>query len=74
MAAWVPPRAYRTYLQRVPRWWAGKGPAAKPQTTHDVRRRASHQRNQPELLPTYLVMICGQHILISQKYRRHLDA
>ncbi|TWQ42427.1 hypothetical protein, partial [Xanthomonas vasicola] len=20
-----------TYLQRVPRWWAGKGPAAKPQ-------------------------------------------
>ncbi|NMI51043.1 hypothetical protein E1J25_04695 [Xanthomonas hortorum pv. taraxaci] len=21
----------RTYLQRVPRWWAGKGPAAKPQ-------------------------------------------
>ncbi|QBA11219.1 hypothetical protein DZA53_12745 [Xanthomonas oryzae pv. oryzae] len=21
----------RTYLQRVPRWWAGKDPAAKPQ-------------------------------------------
>ncbi|QWN25861.1 hypothetical protein DGM85_04995 [Xanthomonas phaseoli pv. phaseoli] len=21
----------RTSLQRVPRWWAGKGPAAKPQ-------------------------------------------
>ena len=21
----------RTYLRRVPRWWAGKGPAAKPQ-------------------------------------------
>ncbi|APO95797.1 hypothetical protein BJD12_12470 [Xanthomonas vesicatoria ATCC 35937] len=21
----------RTYLQRVPRWWAGKGPAAKLQ-------------------------------------------
>ncbi|MGN5517042.1 hypothetical protein GS643_22700 [Xanthomonas hortorum pv. gardneri] len=20
-----------TYLRRVPRWWAGKGPAAKPQ-------------------------------------------
>ena len=24
--------ATRTYLQRVPRWWAGKGPAAKVQT------------------------------------------
>ncbi|WGY44612.1 hypothetical protein HED68_15350 [Xanthomonas oryzae pv. oryzicola] len=22
-----------TDLQRVPRWWAGKGPAAKPQTS-----------------------------------------
>ncbi|PPU74250.1 hypothetical protein XhhCFBP4925_21940, partial [Xanthomonas hortorum pv. hederae] len=21
----------RTYLQRVPRWWAGKGPATRPQ-------------------------------------------
>ncbi|RFF37528.1 hypothetical protein DZD52_16165 [Xanthomonas nasturtii] len=25
------PELTRTYLQRVPRWWAGKGPAAKPQ-------------------------------------------
>ncbi|MCC8504060.1 hypothetical protein LN562_21690, partial [Xanthomonas euvesicatoria pv. euvesicatoria] len=25
------PELTRTYLQRVPRWWAGKGPAAKLQ-------------------------------------------
>ncbi len=25
------PEPTGTYLQRVPRWWAGKGPAAKPQ-------------------------------------------
>ncbi|QNM61439.1 hypothetical protein XHV734_2676 [Xanthomonas hortorum pv. vitians] len=26
----------RTYLQRVPRWWAGKGPAAKPQISRSA--------------------------------------
>ncbi|PPV03356.1 hypothetical protein XvhCFBP2543_07415 [Xanthomonas vasicola] len=34
----------RTYLQRVLRWWAGKGPAAKPQT-------------QPALQTTQLTII-----------------
>ncbi|PPT71214.1 hypothetical protein XarbCFBP8142_06785 [Xanthomonas arboricola] len=26
----------RTYLRRVPRWWAGKGPAAKSQTSRSA--------------------------------------
>ncbi|NHF68413.1 hypothetical protein FFY45_22435 [Xanthomonas hortorum] len=30
-----------TYLRRVPRWWAGKGPAAKPQTIRSGRSSAS---------------------------------
>ncbi len=30
-AAWMPPRSLQAYLQRVPRWWAGKDPAAKSQ-------------------------------------------
>ncbi|PPU83042.1 hypothetical protein XhhCFBP4925_07980 [Xanthomonas hortorum pv. hederae] len=25
-----------TYLRRVPRWWAGKGPAAKPQISRST--------------------------------------
>ncbi|KHM90981.1 hypothetical protein OR60_20645 [Xanthomonas vesicatoria] len=30
------PELTRTYLQRVPRWWAGKGLAAKPQITRSA--------------------------------------
>ncbi len=30
------PEPTGTYLRRVPRWWAGKGPAAKPQSTHSA--------------------------------------
>ncbi|PPU73710.1 hypothetical protein XhhCFBP4925_21995 [Xanthomonas hortorum pv. hederae] len=28
-----------TYLQRVPRWWAGKGPAARPQISRPAAGR-----------------------------------
>ncbi|MGN5513673.1 hypothetical protein GS643_06480 [Xanthomonas hortorum pv. gardneri] len=31
--------ATRKYLRRVPRWWAGKGPAAKPQITRSTTGR-----------------------------------
>ncbi|PMR88461.1 hypothetical protein C1H21_04715 [Xanthomonas arboricola pv. juglandis] len=36
-----------TYLRRVPRWWAGKGPAARPQpyhptTTHSFKLPTRH--------------------------------
>ncbi|QEX78874.1 hypothetical protein F6Y24_19650 [Xanthomonas arboricola pv. pruni] len=34
------PEPTRTYLRRVPRWWAGKDPAANPQ----IGRSASFRR------------------------------
>ncbi|NMI16088.1 hypothetical protein E1J29_03220 [Xanthomonas hortorum pv. vitians] len=54
-----------TYLQRVPRWWAGKGPAAKPQinrSTPDLSALSDYSRQ-----PSYRVIVsCG----CSQKLSR----
>ncbi|PPU09744.1 hypothetical protein XarjCFBP7645_05575 [Xanthomonas arboricola] len=38
------PEPTRTYLRRVLRWWAGKGPAAKPQIIRSATDRSALTR------------------------------
>ncbi|ASL01501.1 hypothetical protein XcvCFBP7113P_15090 [Xanthomonas citri pv. vignicola] len=37
----------RTYLQRVPRWWAGKGPAANAKNSSSSARCPHRSRDTP---------------------------
>ncbi|MFS8483984.1 hypothetical protein EIP99_02590, partial [Xanthomonas campestris pv. raphani] len=39
--------ATRTYLRRVLRWWAGKGPAAKPQIVRSSHRSSVQATDRP---------------------------
>ncbi|PPT76195.1 hypothetical protein XaplCFBP3122_10700 [Xanthomonas arboricola pv. populi] len=40
------PEPTRTYLRRVLRWWAGKGPAANPQIVRS-KNRCTHSVQSP---------------------------
>ncbi|QER95671.1 hypothetical protein FLG15_17620 [Xanthomonas phaseoli pv. dieffenbachiae] len=39
----------RTYLQRVPRWWAGKGPAVRQEPQRLATDSRAHQPDQVRL-------------------------
>ncbi|PPU07655.1 hypothetical protein XarjCFBP7645_08520 [Xanthomonas arboricola] len=41
------PEPTGTYLRRVPRWWAGKGPASKPQIRRSAEWHHTAQRLKP---------------------------